>query len=430
MSQLTICIIIFVLSLILYATNVLPMGVTALLSLAALVITGCLDAATALGGFSNNNTIVIVCMFIIAAGLNRTKFVDTLSAGIIKISSGSFKAAWFGFIILSVLLTSVLATPVVAFGIVFPLCTTMCKSYNISPSKVMFPLVVICIGCCSILPVGSAIILSGNINGLLETFGFTGITVSPLDYTIGRLPLMIILILWAFFVAPKFAPDQPVVPITGDDAVATKSTKTPLKPFSETMGYVIFFAAVVLLILSGIVGIDAWKICLVCALLEVVCGVLTEREVIAAIPVPIACMYVGALAMANALTGTGAGTIVGNWLANIVGNTTNNYILGGLFFIVPFVLTQFMLNQGVMNIFVPICLLTCSSLGANPVGPYLLVISACLTAFLTPMATPAIPLCMGAGGYDLKSLFKQGWLISIVLIVVYIGYVMTVYPAF
>jgi len=53
-----------------------------------------------------------------------------------------------------------------------------------------------------------------------------------------------------------------------------------------------------------------------------------------------------------------------------------------------------------------------------------------MSAILTPMATPAIPMAMAAGGYDQKSLFKQGWLISILLSVGYIFFVMTVFPAF
>ena len=52
------------------------------------------------------------------------------------------------------------------------------------------------------------------------------------------------------------------------------------------------------------------------------------------------------------------------------------------------------------------------------------------TAFLTPMATPAVPMCMADGGYDLKSLFKCGALITLILPFIYIFYTMTVFPAF
>ena len=49
---------------------------------------------------------------------------------------------------------------------------------------------------------------------------------------------------------------------------------------------------------------------------------------------------------------------------------------------------------------------------------------------MTPMATPAVAMCMGEGGYDLKALFKSGWLICILLSIVNVVYTMTVYPAF
>ena len=58
-NKLTVCIIIFALTLLSYIINKLPMWVTALLSLCALYITGCVDAAGALGGFANVNTIVV-----------------------------------------------------------------------------------------------------------------------------------------------------------------------------------------------------------------------------------------------------------------------------------------------------------------------------------------------------------------------------------
>ena len=42
----------------------------------------------------------------------------------------------------------------------------------------------------------------------------------------------------------------------------------------------------------------------------------------------------------------------------------------------------------------------------------------------------AIPIVMGVGGYDIKSLVKQSWLVSLVFCLVYVLYVMTVLPCF
>lgn len=430
MSPLVICIIIFVISLVLYATNVIPMGVTSLVTMGALVLTGCLDGKTALSGFANTNTVIIVGMFVVAAGFNRTSFVNKMSKGIVKISKGSFFTAYAGYLILATLLTNFLPSPMTVFAIVSPLLASTCKEFDVSPSKVMFALCVVCVGCCGILPFGSAISTVSQCNGLFAEFGFTDYNMTVMDNLLIRGPLMILILAWALFIAPKTAPEQPVVAVSGLTGGAKSTEKKELKPFAETMGVVIFFGVILLMIFGSKWGIQNWQVCFVGALLTIICGVQSEKEAISAMPISIACLYVGALAMGSALTATGAGEVVGNVLAGMVNNTTNSYVLCGLFFIVPFLLTQFMMNQGVMNVFRPICLLTCSALGANPICPMILVGAGSLTAFLTPMATPAVPMAMGMGGYDIRSLFKQGWFISLLLIVAYVAYSATVFPAF
>ena len=55
-------------------------------------------------------------------------------------------------------------------------------------------------------------------------------------------------------------------------------------------------------------------------------------------------LLVGSFAMGGALTETGAGEVVGNVLANFANSINNPYIIGFVFFIVPFLLTQVMMN--------------------------------------------------------------------------------------
>ncbi len=134
--------------------------------------------------------------------------------------------------------------------------------------------------------------------------------------------------------------------------------------------------------------------------------------------------------MGGALTQTGAGELVGGILADVVSRISNPYLIGFVFFIVPFLLTQVMMNRTVMIIFIPIAILACKALNANPVGIIILVQSACLSSFMTPMATPAVPMCMAAGGYDLKSCVKQSILPAIILCTVSVGWIMTVFPMY
>ena len=140
--------------------------------------------------------------------------------------------------------------------------------------------------------------------------------------------------------------------------------------------------------------------------------------------------FIGTGNMGGALAQTGAGEVVGGILAEMANRIRNPYLIGFVFFLVPFVLTQIMMNRTVMIIFIPIAILACKSMGANPVGIIILVQSACLSSFMTPMATPAIPMCMAAGGYDLKSLIRQSLLPAAILCVVSVFWIMTVFPMF
>ena len=427
MSSITVCIIIFVASLILYGSNRLPMGVVGMATVLALVFTGCLDAASALTYFSNNNVIMMAGMFVVSAGLSRTTLVDRFSAAVSRMTGGSFRRTFLCYLILAVILTNLMNSPGACYCVVFPLVAQMCKDYNISPSKVMFPLGVVCVSCCGVLPFGAAIQETGIFQGFLDSYE-TGITFRALDFTIGRWPVLIISPIWALTLGYKMAPAQPPMPIVS--AVASKSEKKPLNKFADWAGVVIFFAVIVLFFAGSSIGIAAWQACLLGAVLTVACGTLTGKEAIAALPVDIALMLIGALAMAGALTATGAGDVIGDVLAATVGNVHNSYVLGLIFFLVPFILTQFMQNQAVINIFAPIVIMTAQSIGANPIGLLVIVMSAGLTAYMTPMATSAIPIVMGAGGYDIRSLVKQSWLVSIIFCLFYVFYVMTVLPCF
>lgn len=425
MSTITIAILIFVVTLILYGVNKFSMGTVGMITMAALLVTGCLAPKDALGYFANKNVILMLSMFVVSAGLSRTTFLDAFSDTIVKLAKGSFKRTYLCYIVMAVILTNLLSSPLVVFTILLPLVDSMCKRYEISPSKVMFPIGLCCVACCCIMPFGAAIGQSALYSGFLESYGYD-IAFTPLDFFKGRWPFLLIVPAWAFTMGYKIAPEKPITDVAS--VVVSGKTKQKLNKFADIAGVVIFFGVVVLCCVSDKIGVETWVICLVGAVLDLVCGVLTSKEAIAALPVSLACMLIGSLAMAGALTATGAGDVIGGFLSNVVGGMNNAYALGAVFFLLPFILTQFMQNQAVMAMFIPICLMACRNLNANPLGFMVLITAGSLTAFMTPMATSCIPAVMGAGGYDIKSLVKQGILPSAIFAVIYIFYTMTVMP--
>ena len=199
----------------------------------------------------------------------------------------------------------------------------------------------------------------------------------------------------------------------------------------EILSYISSFGIILMLLTQPLHKIPSWELTTIGALIMVASGVVKPKDAYEAVGLGgMAVLYAGMLAMASALTATGAGTLVGNWLSAAVGGTTNGYLIGLLFFVIPFLMTQLMMNVAVMNVFIPIAIITCQSLGCNPIGPIMLVTIGSLTAFMTPMATPTVPMMMGLGGYDQKIMLKMSWLPAILMCVINVLWVMTIFPAF
>lgn len=424
---LTICLIIFVLMVIGFCTNFFSLATVSLVSMMALIFTGCMTAEEGLAYFANNNVIMIAGMCVVAAGFNRTQFCTNVANGISRVAKGSLNKLMLGYVLIGMLLSQFIQSPIVAMGIVAPMLMASAESMGFKSSKVMFPLGVVTVVTCCTLPIGAGATVSAELNGYLESYGYVDHLVGFFDPMIGRLPLLIVCVIYCAFFATKLAPDEPIVAVAAP--VSAAKGKAPLKPFQEYAGIIIFFADAVALMFAQNLGLQNWQITVVGALAMVVFGVLKPREATGALPMSMLLLIVGALAMSGALSATGAGELIGSYISNVVNAVNgNSYIVGFIFFIVPFTLTQVMQNRGTMLIFHPIAIATCAAIGASPVGLMIVIQAACLSAFMTPMATAAIPYMMECGGYDQRSMFKQSWILAILCCVFTVGWVMTVFP--
>ena len=436
-SQLIICLVIFVLTCAGYMTGVWSLATVSMLSVSALILTGCMDAKTALTYFGNSTPLMIGAMSVVAAGFNRTAFCANLSKGIAKISNGSLVKMMLGYCLLSALLSSMIQSPVVVFGIVAPLCMASAESMGLSKSKISLPLAVTAISTCCVLPIGQGATQAAELNGYISSYysgleGFTGTMpeVAFLNPMMARGPLAIISIVFCALVMHKFCPDQPPV-VTEESMKKSESAAKALPAFQEWAGIIIFFGTALALCLQASIlsSVATWVICLVGAVLMVVTGVLKPKDATKSVPWSMLLLIVGSLAMAGCLSSTGAGQLIGNAIAVVVnGMGGNSYLVGLLFFIVPFILTQFMSNRGTMLIFIPIAIATCYAVGGSCVGLIILIQQACLTAFMTPMATGAVPYMMEYGGYDQASILKGGWLYAVVMMAASVLWIMTIFP--
>lgn len=312
-NKLVICIVIFALTLLSYIINKIPMWVTALLSLAALYITGCVDANGALGGFANVNTILMGACFMVASGFRRTSLVKIMCDWLLKLTNGSFMKVYFGYLLLGVLLTNFMGSPMVVYAIIGPLLCALCDRTGNSRSKYIFPLMVIVVACCFALPLPTSIQKAGEFNGYLETYQFTGLEFAPLDFFFARFPVIILCLVWAMTIGPKMCPSKAAVELAA--AEEQKDISSKLSPMVDKIGMVIFVVTMIGLIFSTQLHIASWWIALAGSVLMAMFGVVDQKKALAEIPWEMLILYAGALALGNGLVNTGAGDAIGGWLA-------------------------------------------------------------------------------------------------------------------
>lgn len=435
-TQLIICLVIFVLTCIGYMTGIWSLGTVAMTSLTALSLTGCLTPSDALAYFSNSNVIMIGAMSIVAAGFNRTKFCTDLATGISKMAKGRLSKVLLMYCVLAMLLSQMVQSPVVVFGIVAPLCMASAESIGVSRSRISMPLGIVAIATCCTLPIGTGATQAAELNGYIASYydqlsNYTGAipTVEFFDPMVARLPMLIFSVIYCAFVMPRFCPETSSAAMT-EDRQKKAVSREALPAFSEIAGIAVFFGVAVALMLQANVLkiLQIWQICIIGAVLMIIFGVLKPKEALRSIPVSMLLLIIGALAMAGALSATGTGDFIGGGIAKIVTAVNNNYVVGLIFFVVPFILTQFMSNRGAMLIFIPIAIATCYQNGGDPRGLIILIQAGALTAFMTPMATGAVPYMMEYGGYDQKDLLKGGWLYALLGCVISVGWIMTIMP--
>jgi len=426
MNPLVMCLIIFALTVVGYCSGIWSLATVSIMSLVALALTGCLTPAEALTYFGNANVIMIAGMCVVAAGFNRTKFCAKIADGISHIAKGSMTKMMLGYVIIGVLLSQFIQSPVVVFGIVAPMLAASADAMGVNHSKVMFGVGTATIITCCTLPLGAGATVADELNGYLESYGYTDFTVGMADPALGRFPMMIIAILFCALVLPKFAPDKKSDKVLD---IKKREEKPALGTVQEIAGIAIFFGDALALMFSKQLGLANWQITIIGALLMVALGVLKPREATSSVPWSMLLLIVGSLALSGALSATGAGEAIGNFMSKIVVAVEgNNYVIGLIFFLIPFLMTQVMQNRGTMLIFHPIAIATCASIGGNPVGLMILIQAACLSAFMTPMATAAVPYIMDYGDYNQADMFKMSWLLAIVCCIVSVGWIMTVFP--
>lgn len=134
-----IVLLILIAAVILFATEKIPVDLTAIIVMVTLLLTGIITPSEGISGFSNTATITVGAMFIVSAALHKTGAVNFLGILTTRVFKSNF---WFGLVISMIAVGVISAfinnTPVVAVFI--PIMLSVAYENKLSPSKLLMPI--------------------------------------------------------------------------------------------------------------------------------------------------------------------------------------------------------------------------------------------------------------------------------------------------
>lgn len=183
-------------------------------------------------------------------------------------------------------------------------------------------------------------------------------------------------------------------------------------PHKKALWAGLIFAAVI--ILSVLFSESIAPIMLAGGLLMVLTGMMRMETVYRSIEWKSVFIVAGMLPMGIAITKSGLGSVIADWLLSISGDSAP-YLMVIILFFVTVLLSQAVHGAVIAAIMVPISIQVSTVLGLDPRSVVMAVTLATSMTLITPLGHPVNILVMGPGGYKFRDYVRLGLPLTLVV---------------
>lgn len=435
-TQLTIGLIIFALMIAGFLSRKFPMAWVAMTGFVLMTLFGVLDIETALSYFGKDTWIVISGLCIVGSAFSKTTYVGKIAVWLAKKCDGSLIKITACYVLIEVILAQFISSIIAFFSMVYPLAIASCKRMKVSPSRLIYPLGIVAMSSCYIIPATSAVAMAERLRPLFTSYGmeqYAGFDIKL--WCLSRLIMAAIIIPISIFYLPKHLPDRIPVSDVGDTDISAEGqfqNKKVYTLFQERVVAIVFILICLGFVFNAqinkVVTMPIWLITLAGVMVIIGVGAMRGKELYCNMGINVVFLAMGASAVGAGIANCGAADLIGNALVKVFGEHPNGYIFGFVLFVVTCALAQFITNPPVAWTFIPIAIIACKAFGANPLGPVFLIMSSTMAGFCLPTASVTSATAMDVGRYELSDMVKQGVPICLVASVLYTAVIMTIFP--
>lgn len=400
MSTTTITIGFLLFAMIMFALEKIPLWVTAMIVAVGLAVTGVLEPKAAFAGFTDTNVLLFIAMFIIGAAFFETGMAQKVGGLVTKFAKTE-RQLIAAVMIITGLMSGILSNTGTA-AVLIPVLIGISQSTGINRSKILLPLVFAAAmgGNLSLIGAPGNMIAQSALEGINLEFGF-------FEYSKVGLPVLIIGIIFFITIGYKLLPDH-------DNSSAEDSIYSEEKSYDDVPQWkqwaslIVLILTVLAMVFEKQIGIKLFVSAWIGALALVVLKVISSADAIKSIDMNTILLFVGSLALANALQETGTGELIANAIVSRLGENPSPTALLIIIFIICATLTNFMSNTATTALMVPISLSISQAIGADPRAVLMATVIAGSMAYATPIGMPANTMVYNIGGYKFNDYVKAG----------------------
>ena len=420
-----------------WATESIPVPVTALLPLALFPLLGIVDFKTAAVPYSNPNIYLFLGGFIIALAIEASGLHKRMALSMILYVGKNAPSLIGGFMLVAALISMFVmntSTTLMLLPIGLAVCGVVSETIpGLTDLKKKYFDTALLLGIAYAATLGGMSTLIGTAPNIVfrafmeETYN---IEISMVDWMMMGVPLSAIMLVIAWIVLTKF-----VFPV---NFITSKETKEHLKtmlfdlgPMSKDEKKVLFvfgFAVLAwmtrnyLIELDFLSGLTDAGIAIIAAILFFIIPSSTaNRDILKwekskELPWGLLLLFGGGLSLAAQISSTGLGLWIGNSLLALQG-VPNLILIFAVATMIIF-LTEITSNVTTTTTFLPVFGGIAVAIGVLPVSLTIPVCLAASCAFMLPVATPPNAIVYGSNKFTIATMIKAGFILNIFGIIV------------
>ena len=398
MDAATLTLIVLGVAALFFATEIIPLAVTAMGAAIALGLLGVLTPKEVFSGLSNSTVVLFAGMFVIGAAMFQTGLAQWIGIAVVKKSGTNERALMTALMTITIILSSV-SSNTATVACLMPVVIQICAAAKVPVSPQLMALAVAANVGGTITMIGTPpnILMSATLQASgLQPFGF-------FEFAWIGIPLSILGLVYMLTIGYKLCPRHEVK-VEGD----TKAEDGPKDKNKMMVCLAILLCVIVAMVLEKDINVPMQTSAIIGALACVLTGCLSEKQAYAGIDWTTIFLFAGMLPLASAMDKSGAGRLIAEFVVGLMGASPSPLVIVIAMFILSCGLTQFMSNTAAAALLAPIGISIAQSIGASPYPVIMAIGIAASCAFTTPVATPPNTLVLGPGQFRFMDYVKVG----------------------